>query len=45
MRDRPRSRPPCAGQRYLIHAAADYRLWAPDPEEIVRDQPRRHRAS
>ena len=24
------------GQRYLIHAAADYRLWAPDTEEIVR---------
>jgi dihydroflavonol-4-reductase len=24
------------GQRYLIHAAADYRLWAPDMEEIVR---------
>ncbi|ACL61882.1 hopanoid-associated sugar epimerase [Methylobacterium nodulans] len=25
-----------AGMRYLVHAAADYRLWAPDPEEIVR---------
>jgi dihydroflavonol-4-reductase len=25
-----------AGARYLVHAAADYRLWAPDPEEIVR---------
>jgi dihydroflavonol-4-reductase len=25
-----------AGRRYLIHAAADYRLWAPDMEEIVR---------
>ena len=24
------------GMRYLVHAAADYRLWAPDPEEIVR---------
>ncbi|VUD70862.1 hopanoid-associated sugar epimerase [Methylobacterium symbioticum] len=24
------------GQRYLVHAAADYRLWAPDMEEIVR---------
>ena len=22
--------------RYLFHVAADYRLWAPDPEEIVR---------
>ncbi|MEH3144959.1 MAG: NAD-dependent epimerase/dehydratase family protein [Methylobacterium frigidaeris] len=25
-----------AGMRYLVHAAADYRLWAPHPEEIVR---------
>ncbi len=25
-----------AGVRYLFHVAADYRLWAPDPEEIVR---------
>lgn len=25
-----------AGARYLIHVAADYRLWAPDPEDIVR---------
>jgi dihydroflavonol-4-reductase len=25
------------GQRYLFHVAADYRLWAPDPEEIVRN--------
>src|SRR3954468_442461 len=24
------------GRRYLVHAAADYRLWAPDMEEIVR---------
>ncbi|MDF3834104.1 NAD-dependent epimerase/dehydratase family protein, partial [Cupriavidus basilensis] len=24
------------GARYLFHVAADYRLWAPDPEEIVR---------
>lgn len=24
------------GCRYCIHAAADYRLWAKDPEEIVR---------
>ena len=24
------------GVRYLFHVAADYRLWAPDPEEIVR---------
>jgi dihydroflavonol-4-reductase len=26
-----------AGQRFLFHVAADYRLWAPDPEEIVRN--------
>ncbi len=26
-----------AGARYLFHVAADYRLWAPDPEEIVRN--------
>ena len=25
------------GSRYLFHVAADYRLWAPDPEEIVRN--------
>ena len=24
------------GMRYLVHAAADYRLWAPDMEELVR---------
>lgn len=24
------------GMRYLFHVAADYRLWAPDPEAIVR---------
>jgi len=28
--------PAMAGVRYLFHAAADYRLWAKDPEEIVR---------
>lgn len=26
-----------AGARYLFHVAADYRLWAPDPEDIVRN--------
>lgn len=26
-----------AGVRWLFHVAADYRLWAPDPEEIVRN--------
>jgi len=25
------------GVRHLLHVAADYRLWAPDPEEIVRN--------
>jgi dihydroflavonol-4-reductase len=25
------------GARWLFHVAADYRLWAPDPEEIVRN--------
>jgi dihydroflavonol-4-reductase len=24
------------GARYVFHVAADYRLWAPDPEEIMR---------
>ncbi|HEY2658729.1 MAG TPA: hopanoid-associated sugar epimerase [Caulobacteraceae bacterium] len=24
------------GVRYLFHVAADYRLWAPDPSEIIR---------
>ena len=23
--------------RYVVHAAADYRLWAPEPEEILRN--------
>ena len=25
------------GARHLFHVAADYRLWAPDPEDIVRN--------
>jgi len=25
------------GARYVFHVAADYRLWAPDPQEIVRN--------
>jgi dihydroflavonol-4-reductase len=29
-----------AGVRHLFHVAADYRLWAPDPEEIVRNNAR-----
>ncbi|WP_082472932.1 hopanoid-associated sugar epimerase [Sphingomonas sp. Leaf357] len=26
-----------SGVRHLFHVAADYRIWAPDPEEIVRN--------
>lgn len=26
-----------AGARFLFHVAADYRIWAPDPEDIVRN--------
>ena len=26
-----------AGARYVFHVAADYRLWAPDPAEIIRN--------
>ena len=26
-----------AGARFLLHVAADYRLWAPDPGEIMRN--------
>lgn len=37
MRDRPVLAEAMAGCRYLFHVAADYRLWAPDPEEIVRN--------
>ncbi|MDR7036718.1 MULTISPECIES: hopanoid-associated sugar epimerase [Methylobacterium] len=36
MRDRAAVAAAMTGQRYLVHAAADYRLWAPDMEEIVR---------
>ena len=25
------------GARYFFHVAADYRLWAPDPSEIERN--------
>jgi dihydroflavonol-4-reductase len=32
------------GVRYLFHVAADYRLWARDPEEIVRNNLRGTRA-
>jgi dihydroflavonol-4-reductase len=34
MRDRAAVAAALAGVRYLIHTAADYRLWAPSPNEI-----------
>jgi dihydroflavonol-4-reductase len=37
MRDPAAVRDAMQGVRYLFHVAADYRLWAPDPEEIVRN--------
>ncbi len=36
LRDRASMAAALAGVRYLIHAAADYRLWAPSPDEIFR---------
>ncbi|WP_174300887.1 hopanoid-associated sugar epimerase [Caulobacter sp. S45] len=37
MRDATSMAAAMAGQRHLFHVAADYRLWARDPEEIVRN--------
>jgi dihydroflavonol-4-reductase len=37
MRDRTAVDAAMRGCRYLFHVAADYRLWARDPEEIVRN--------
>jgi len=37
MRDAHSVRHAMHGVRYLFHVAADYRLWARDPEEIVRN--------
>ena len=37
MRDAASMTRAMAGARYLFHVAADYRLWARDPEEIVRN--------
>ena len=37
MRDRGAMTEAMAGVRYVFHVAADYRLWARDPEEIVRN--------
>ncbi len=36
MRDEASMRNALRGVRYLFHVAADYRLWAPDPNEIER---------
>ncbi|AJX34977.1 hopanoid-associated sugar epimerase [Burkholderia oklahomensis] len=36
MRDEASMRAALRGVRYLLHVAADYRLWAPDPLEIER---------
>ncbi|MBP0592366.1 NAD-dependent epimerase/dehydratase family protein [Paraburkholderia sp. LEh10] len=36
MRDEASMRAALRGARYLLHVAADYRLWAPDPHEIER---------
>jgi len=37
MKDRDGLSKAMQGARYLIHVAADYRLWARDPEDIVRN--------
>lgn len=37
LRDEESVRRAAEGVRYLFHVAADYRIWAPDPEEIVRN--------
>jgi len=37
LRDRASLAAALKGARYLFHAAADYRLWARDPKEIVRN--------
>ena len=37
MRDPEDMRRAIGGARYVLHVAADYRLWARDPEEIVRN--------
>lgn len=37
IRDQPSVERAAAGIRYLFHVAADYRIWAPDPEDIVRN--------
>ena len=36
MRDPASMKAAMTGARYLFHVAADYRLWAPDPDDIMR---------
>ena len=40
LRDRDAVGRAAEGARYLFHVAADYRIWARDPEEIVRNNRR-----
>ncbi|MFA6093513.1 MAG: hopanoid-associated sugar epimerase [Elusimicrobiota bacterium] len=35
LRDRASLKPGCRGARYVFHAAADYRIWVPDPREML----------
>src|SRR5258708_38257510 len=37
LRDRQSMAAALRGVRYLVHAAADYRLWAPSPDDILRN--------
>jgi dihydroflavonol-4-reductase len=37
LRDRASLAAALRGVRYLVHAAADYRLWAPSPDDILRN--------
>jgi len=37
LRDRASMSAALRGVRYLVHAAADYRLWAPSPDDILRN--------
>jgi len=37
MRDSSVAAAAAKGARYVFHVAADYRLWAPDPHEIIRN--------
>ena len=37
LRDRASLAAALRGVRYLVHAAADYRLWAPTPDDILRN--------